>query len=1599
MEAGGRLAWLRLPPHPRRLLDDREVDEAFLRLYHTHRAIDIDDEIPDYDDYLIQLGHRAIVQSAAPSDLRRPSRPVTRDMHTLMTALFRSDEAIRPFADDLPAPYAAADIAAIHSTPSALYEQLRQLSHVSPRPLAELGELPGLKPTLRAYQRDAVAWMCARERAEGAAQPIGDESFWKSLRCPGGVVLHWNMFNGALTLGIGAHGDAAEQERPSPPTPPPFIPAWRVSVEGLTPTAPERKACLGGILADEMGLGKTVEVIALLLAHRRPDELVSPPPSPAGPPAAENPMLPCICGGQPSECEGTYVGCDTCGRWVHDCCAGFETVAEVEKEGADYHCMHCACAQNESSPRATGATLLVCPAAILGQWRHEVERHVLAGGMRVSVYPGMATALKTPHRLASIHPHSLGAADLVLCSIETLRSELDFAPQGDTVASRLSGWTPRFPVSPLIGLHWWRLVVDEAQMVESDTAKAAAMAMKLHATNRWAVSGTPMGRGRLADLHGLLSFLQLEPWSERAVWQHMIERPIATLAAAVAAGDEAEEARWVGAAEQAHCMLLQLLHSVMWRNSKRSVISQLEIPPQSTRTHMLVFSSIERHFYNKQHLACAKAASDALRLFRKSQRADGSSTTTSADSASPVKAKRELVFGSPGRKSGSVAAHAERALEKLTPRILRLRQACCHPQLGQFGIKRLGMQSSLAEPLSMRLILSRLLEDEKNRCEEEMRKVVLDLSALGAIHSEACAHYIDALTTIDAFRVPSPLMEPGLQITVVGPPCFRDMTVQVEAQEEAAPPAAPPAEPKRHAADNPLGPLEWEMGGDETRDLWLRLEASKPVRLSQIQIQLEPHAEGGPLLPHRCSLWASTGGEGSGVFVQVVEFVVAAAGGSDEEGLQSFQFYRPSKAKQYLLNIHSVHPPLSPLATRQAATVRIARLTLMEATIEIDYLQLLHVAHNLGQALRVSSPAPALTERKIEDDTHVAAPYFTSSLTTDGMLLIVDRVHSQLVGERSAAASAQRSVLQELRGRINAARKAGGGARFWARLAAEVEARPHLGAQLHDKLVLEPTIRGDAAAAAAESASAAVRWCGRMVEEGEALRDRLLSGLDALPARPSAAEVAESGNCGKCRVDWMKVGPECRHCKLERVYEEREKYFFSYRRQRKVSEATLQARPGDDAGAAASNVGDAFMEECSGLVMLRSIARWTLMVARDEGLHDKGLQQLAAVELDELPLLKRELRVCRDLWMSYFNLLSQLDELNSATSTMTLTDSLEEKAALPEIERHTLVGSWEYADRKKKYELELVCARAELKKAKAQLAYLRRVAASGNAASSECPVCFQFIAEERIVSSCAHSVCVNCAEEIRKRRSGKFVCPLCQQEGTPSQATALQWADGSCAGTAVKGSWGTKVTAVVEQVMNLPQNDKCLIFSWWEDMLSLIDRALKENGVQFARIHSQAKLEATLTSFRQRPEIRALLLPLSRGANGLNLVEAQHVFLVEPLLNPAVEAQAIGRVHRMSQLRQTTVHRFIVAGTVEEAIHKLRTGDNEEGDIESASPNKKAKRVEEAKTLTWEQLQCLFNIRSTDQNGDGSRAEVLDKEEDTDDDMDDDMEGDKDDAM
>lgn len=107
----------------------------------------------------------------------------------------------------------------------------------------------------------------------------------------------------------------------------------------------------------------------------------------------------------------------------------------------------------------------------------------------------------------------------------------------------------------------------------------------------------------------------------------------------------------------------------------------------------------------------------------------------------------------------------------------------------------------------------------------------------------------------------------------------------------------------------------------------------------------------------------------------------------------------------------------------------------------------------------------------------------------------------------------------------------------------------------------------------------------------------------------------------------------------------------------------------------------------------------------------------------------------------------------------------------------------------------------------------------------------------------------------------------------------------------------------------------------------MIEKALIENSITFRK--KKSKFSDSIEEFKNPTlGVTCLLLPLSSGSKGLNIIEATHVFLVEPILNPSEELQAIGRVHRIGQTKSTVVHRFIVENTIEDTIYKSVSNDS-----------------------------------------------------------------------
>ncbi|KAL7931223.1 SNF2 family N-terminal domain-containing protein [Trichoderma chlorosporum] len=265
----------------------------------------------------------------------------------------------------------------------------------------------------------------------------------------------------------------------------------------------------GGILAEEMGLGKTLEMLSLILLHRR----------------------------QPEH--------------ILDVLPGQENLA------------------------ISGATLIVTPKSLQPQWISELSRH--APGLRVKHYTGCRGVDKEDEaRLVT----ELAGYDVVVTTYPVLSAELHFAINPPERSRRFERAYRRV-LSPLVQILWWRVCLDEAQMIESGVTQAAALAKLIPRVNAWGVTGTPV-KDDVKDLLGLLSFLRYEPYcSASQVWQALTtyHKPL----------------------------FQQLFKSISIRHTKALVRDEISLPPQRRFVITMPFTAVEEQHYQSLYKEMAEA--------------------------------------------------------------------------------------------------------------------------------------------------------------------------------------------------------------------------------------------------------------------------------------------------------------------------------------------------------------------------------------------------------------------------------------------------------------------------------------------------------------------------------------------------------------------------------------------------------------------------------------------------------------------------------------------------------------------------------------------------------------------------------------------------------------------------------------------------------------------------------------------------------------------------------------------------------------------------------------------------------------------------------
>ncbi|KAL0274386.1 UNVERIFIED_CONTAM: hypothetical protein PYX00_006830 [Menopon gallinae] len=551
-----------------------------------------------------------------------------------------------------------------------------------------------LRPILRGYQANAVKWMLMREKSTLQPQNMdwinGLVEIFKSL-C--GNMVYYNKYSQLLFL-----------ETPScPPFP------------------------RGGILADEMGLGKTVAVIALILNHHRDltdkmdtDEFLLPiasddvkvkpvsskksfhndcelkrknqenyltpheqlilttrkePLKPAlnkwyesalAEYSAATPKkkrkvessIKCVCG-DTSKRDDMLVKCPECEKEQHVNCVGF-------KENYRYFCPPC---WTKQKLVLSNATLIISPNSIYQQWLEEFKKHVKPEALPNEIF--MYDSIKGNF----IQPSVLASYDVVITTYSRLRAELYHAIPNES--SRKLRNEERFlkQCSPLAQIDWWRLCLDEAQMVENDCSNINHMAKMISAVNRWSVTGTPIQKS-VNDIFHLMDFLRLEPFTDKLMWNSVLYLPYIH-------GEKLP--------------LCSTLSQIFWRNSKQDVSDELHIPEQKVRYHFLKFTAVEQNFYMREHNISSNEFAESLRK-------SGLDFTRTIDSLNKA------------------------VLTRLLNPLLNLRQACSHP-LAVKGNKI----STKTGSMTMTELFKYLYGKTKIECEEELRKYIAALNGVAGI--------------------------------------------------------------------------------------------------------------------------------------------------------------------------------------------------------------------------------------------------------------------------------------------------------------------------------------------------------------------------------------------------------------------------------------------------------------------------------------------------------------------------------------------------------------------------------------------------------------------------------------------------------------------------------------------------------------------------------------------------------------------------------------------------------------------------------------------------------------------------------------------------
>ncbi|KAF9761217.1 DNA repair protein RAD16 [Nosema granulosis] len=212
--------------------------------------------------------------------------------------------------------------------------------------------------------------------------------------------------------------------------------------------------------------------------------------------------------------------------------------------------------------------------------------------------------------------------------------------------------------------------------------------------------------------------------------------------------------------------------------------------------------------------------------------------------------------------------------------------------------------------------------------------------------------------------------------------------------------------------------------------------------------------------------------------------------------------------------------------------------------------------------------------------------------------------------------------------------------------------------------------------------------------------------------------------------------------------------------------------------------------------------------------------------------------------------------------------------------------------------------------------------------NSDIPICgfCNEEADDPVFSKCKH---VFCREEAKNFLADSPLCPVCKINITIDLNQVYNY---NIETKIDPSTWisSTKIEYLIQKLVSLRDENvaqKSIVFSQYVNFLEILRWRLERAGFRCVKIYGNmliSQRKAAIDIFNKDSHITVFLISLKAGGVALNLTEANNVFLMDLWWNPAVEEQAMDRIHRIGQHRPIRIHRIIIENSIESKILLLQ---------------------------------------------------------------------------